>query len=97
MELAVEGHVNFGQKPASALKLSKERAERVMEALVQQGVAPSRLRAKGYGYERPRFPRKSPFAKKNRRVEFRVLPGSGLFTRLHEEAEARRKRINSSS
>ena len=94
MALGVEGHVNYGQKPASALRLSSKRAKRVVSVLVQQGVALARLKPSGHGYERPRFPRGSEAAKLNRRVEFRVLPGSGLYERLAAAAQARRDAIN---
>ena len=86
--------MNFGQKPASADRLSQKRAERVAQVLVQQGVSPQRLQPAGHGYSRPRFPRGSADAKKNRRVEFRVLPGSGLYERLAARAAKRRDVAN---
>ena len=50
----VHGHVNFGQKPEDARKLSQERAEMVMFKLRKKGVADNRMKAVGHGYDRPR-------------------------------------------
>ena len=94
MTLGVDGHVNFGQKPADAQRLSRMRAERVCDALMRLGVDRERLVAAGHGYERPRYPRGTKFASRNRRVEFRVLPGSPLFERLEREAGQRLREVN---
>ena len=50
----IEGHVNFGPKPADALKLSTSRAETVMAKLEDMGVAKLRMSAAGFGFDRPR-------------------------------------------
>jgi len=93
MEVSVEGHVNFGQKDKKAKELSLARATKVVRKLVQFGTSKSRLTPNGHGWTRPRFPRGSKHAKKNRRVEFRVKPGSALYERLSREASQRRERI----
>ena len=94
LTLGVDGHVNFGQKPHAAIELSAARAKNVCHRLRDLGVDLSRLVPQGLGYERPRYPRGTKFASRNRRVEFRVLPGSPLFERLAAEAEARRRQVN---
>lgn len=93
MEVNVEGHVNFGQKDRKAKELSKARATKVVRKLIELGTSQGRLFPSGFGWTRPRFPRGSAHAKKNRRVEFRVKPGSELYERLAAEAAARRARI----
>lgn len=56
------------------MKLSQERAEAVVNQLVQLGVARSRLMAKGYGAEAPIASNTSKVGRsKNRRVEFHVV------------------------
>ena len=94
MKLLVEGHVNFGQKEHAAIRLSTARAERVCLLLSRLSVDVSRLTPKGYGYSRFRFPRGSPFTKKNRRVEFVIQPGSEVYEQLAAEATQRRDAIN---
>ncbi|HXN83419.1 MAG TPA: OmpA family protein, partial [Myxococcales bacterium] len=49
----IEGHTDDHGKPASNRSLSDRRARAVMRYLVKQGIAASRLRAKGYGSARP--------------------------------------------
>lgn len=62
------------------LKLSQKRAESVVNYLVQNGIEPNRLRAKGYGEMHPIAPNENedgtdnPEGRaKNRRTEFRIL------------------------
>ncbi len=62
------------------LKLSQKRAESVVNYLVQNGIDPNRLRAKGYGKMRPVAPNENedgtdnPEGRaKNRRTEFRII------------------------
>lgn len=62
------------------LKLSQKRAESVVNYLVQNGIEPNRLRAKGYGEMHPIAPNENedgtdnPEGRaKNRRTEFRII------------------------
>jgi outer membrane protein OmpA-like peptidoglycan-associated protein len=68
--LRVEGYTdNVGNKGAN-LTLSKERASAVMNWLLDHGVAPSRLKARGYGEARPLGNNATDDGRaKNRRVE----------------------------
>jgi len=93
MVVSVEGHVNFGQKDKAARRLSLARAKKVKQQIVRYGMDAERLSCVGHGWTRARFPRGSEHTKKNRRVEFRVQPGSELYERLAAEAAARRERI----
>jgi len=56
------------------LRLTKDRAHAVVEALVQRGVTRDRLQSMGYGEYCPLDPAHNPDAwEKNRRVEFKVV------------------------
>jgi len=70
LKLTIEGHTdNVGQKAAN-LDLSKRRAAAVKAALVERGVAASRLSTDGFGDTKPVSDNKSEDGRaKNRRVE----------------------------
>jgi outer membrane protein OmpA-like peptidoglycan-associated protein len=51
--IQINGHTDNLGDAEKNLDLSLKRAEAVVEYLIKQGVAPSRLQAKGYGSERP--------------------------------------------
>ena len=70
MRIEVGGHTdNVGTAEAN-LKLSQERAQAVMAALVERGIAASRLTAKGYGQTTPLADNRTEDGRaKNRRVE----------------------------
>jgi outer membrane protein OmpA-like peptidoglycan-associated protein len=73
----VEGHSDTVGDKASNLILSQQRAEAVVQYLVAHGVPASRLRAEGFGGERPIASNDSDEGRaKNRRVEF-VIVGAG--------------------
>jgi outer membrane protein OmpA-like peptidoglycan-associated protein/tetratricopeptide (TPR) repeat protein len=74
IKLEISGHTdNVGSYLANK-KLSEARARSVVEYLVQQGVARSRLTYKGYSFTQPIAPNDTPQGRqKNRRVEFKVL------------------------
>ena len=56
------------------LKLSEERAEVVRQALIEKGIAETRLTAKGYGSEKPLYPNDNEVHKAmNRRTEMIIL------------------------
>jgi outer membrane protein OmpA-like peptidoglycan-associated protein len=73
MLLSVEGHVNFGTRTDTALDISKGRARAVRVRLMSLGVDRARLRDVGHGFSKPRYPRGSALAGKNRRVQFVIL------------------------
>ncbi|MDH3466663.1 MAG: OmpA family protein, partial [Gammaproteobacteria bacterium] len=70
----IGGHTDASGSDASNLKLSERRAQSVQRYLVDSGVDPQRLRAKGYGEARPIADNDSSAGKaRNRRIEFNVL------------------------
>lgn len=69
--IRVEGHTDNVGPPAMNLRLSRERAESVRDALVARGVRRDRLRTEGYGESHPVAPNRTRAGRaKNRRVEF---------------------------
>lgn len=64
----IEGHTDSSGDAAFNLRLSKRRAQAVVDYLSTQGVPPSRLEARGYGSRKP-LPGRSAAAGENRRVE----------------------------
>src|SRR5207245_1697273 len=75
-KVRIEGHTDGRGKPAYNRRLSQRRAESVLRNLVTAGIAASRLRAKGFGPDRPLVPNDTVANRaKNRRVEFVVLDG----------------------
>jgi OmpA-OmpF porin, OOP family len=74
----VHGHADERGDDLYNLKLTQLRVDSVMAALVSRGVAPSRLRAKGYGEYCPVDPEHTDKAwEENRRVEFTVIKTKG--------------------
>jgi len=71
LKIEIQGHTdNLGER-ASNRSLSDLRAKAVMRYLIEKGIHPSRLRAKGYGFSRPVTDNKTPEGRsRNRRVEF---------------------------
>jgi outer membrane protein OmpA-like peptidoglycan-associated protein len=71
--VVVEGHSDDRGNAARNRQLSLRRATAVVNALVTRGVGPSRLRAEGFGPDRPLVPNDSEDNRaKNRRVELRI-------------------------
>jgi OOP family OmpA-OmpF porin len=69
----IAGHTDSVGPEDYNLKLSRERAESVMTWLVEQGVDPERLTAKGYGELEPVASNETASGRAmNRRVEFRL-------------------------
>jgi outer membrane protein OmpA-like peptidoglycan-associated protein len=72
-KVVVEGHSDNSGGHNHNLRLSKQRAESVVQALIKRGVAADRLRAEGYGPDRPLVPNDSDENRaKNRRVQLRI-------------------------
>jgi outer membrane protein OmpA-like peptidoglycan-associated protein len=70
LKIEVGGHTDNVGDAASNQKLSEARAQSVMAALVQRGVAAARMTAKGYGQAVPIADNRSEDGRaKNRRVE----------------------------
>lgn len=70
----IQGHTDNNGKRAANKDLSQRRAASVRQYLVDAGVAPSRLEAKGFGPDKPRAPNITAAGRaKNRRVEFHIL------------------------
>jgi outer membrane protein OmpA-like peptidoglycan-associated protein len=70
LQLSIEGHTDSDGSSTYNLKLSEARAQAVRSALLNMGIAASRLQAKGFGEEKPMVPNDSSNGKaKNRRVE----------------------------
>jgi len=68
--VVIEGHTDSIGPEAYNDKLSQRRAQAVRSYLVAQGIDASRLRAEGYGEQRP-LPGREGKAAVNRRVQFR--------------------------
>ncbi len=68
--VVIEGHTDSVGSPAANRTLSERRAEAVRARLVADGVSPTRLRAVGYGAQRPRESNATIEGRaRNRRVE----------------------------
>ncbi|MGF1465201.1 MAG: OmpA family protein [Sandaracinaceae bacterium] len=70
----VQGHADERSSDEYNIRLTRDRAAAVVEALVGRGVERDRLRSAGYGERCPVDPRHNEEAwAKNRRVEFKIL------------------------
>jgi OmpA-OmpF porin, OOP family len=71
--LSIEGHTDNSGTAAANLLLSKKRAAAVKNYLVSKGIAADRLKATGFGQERPIAGNDTPEGKAaNRRVELKL-------------------------
>ncbi len=78
IRLEVQGHTDADGDPDRNMMLSQQRAEAVCHILMEQGISPDRLTAKGYGATRPIAPNDTPAGKAlNRRVMIEVSNGGG--------------------
>lgn len=74
LRVKIEGHTDSRGSAKHNLRLSERRAKSVLEALVQRGVARSRLLAEGYGEDRPiASNRTAKGRERNRRIEFTII------------------------
>jgi OOP family OmpA-OmpF porin len=72
--LEIQGHADERATDEYNVRLTRDRAAAVLEALVQRGVDRRRMRSAGYGERCPIDPaHNEPAWEKNRRVEFKIL------------------------
>jgi OOP family OmpA-OmpF porin len=75
LRFEIAGHTDDRGAASGNLALSQQRAEAVMEYLVQHGVALRRLTARGYGEDQPLVRATTPEARaRNRRIEIHTEP-----------------------
>jgi len=73
-KIEIQGHADERGADDYNLRLTRDRAASVVEAVVQRGVMRNRLRSAGYGERCPVDPRSNAEAwERNRRVEFKIL------------------------
>jgi outer membrane protein OmpA-like peptidoglycan-associated protein len=76
LNLRVEGHTDSTGTAAHNQKLSQQRADSVMDFLARQGIATGRMKAVGYGMDRPVADNNTAEGRqKNRRVEIVIAEG----------------------
>jgi len=74
VRMEISGHTDNTGSLKLNTNLSQARAEAVVKYLVERGVDPSRLDAKGYAFSQPIAPNDTAEGRaKNRRVEFKIL------------------------
>lgn len=74
MIIEISGHTDNIGSPEANLKLSLERANAVRNYLIQHGIAPTRLTAKGYGDTQPVETNDTDLGRaQNRRTEVRII------------------------
>jgi len=72
--LEIQGHADERSSDEYNIRLTRDRAASVVEALVQRGVVRDRMRSGGYGERCPVDPRHNAQAwERNRRVEFKII------------------------
>jgi OOP family OmpA-OmpF porin len=73
----VQGHTDHFGSMRRNMYVSRERAKAVRRYLIEQGVAPTRLDARGYGPNQPVADNETAEGReKNRRVEFVIVEGA---------------------
>ena len=74
LRLEIAGHTDNVGNDASNLKLSQDRAQAVVNYLIQKGIAKARLEANGYGEQAPIASNETEEGRQeNRRTEARIL------------------------
>jgi outer membrane protein OmpA-like peptidoglycan-associated protein len=73
-KIEIQGHADERSSDEYNVRLTRDRAAAVLEALVQRGVLRHRMRSGGYGERCPIDPAHNETAwEKNRRVEFKII------------------------
>jgi outer membrane protein OmpA-like peptidoglycan-associated protein len=71
MEVEVRGYTDNTGSRSTNMRLSQRRADSVRDWLIERGIDPTRITAKGFGPENPIAPNNTPDGRaKNRRIEF---------------------------
>jgi outer membrane protein OmpA-like peptidoglycan-associated protein len=84
--LQIEGHTDSTGTAAVNRKLSQQRAEAVLTYLTSKGVTGGRMKAKGFGPDKPVADNTSDDGKeKNRRVEFNIIKQGPKKTVVHDD------------
>jgi OmpA-OmpF porin, OOP family len=74
LRVRIDGYTDSSGTEAYNQQLSQRRAEAVRKFFIDNGIAPRRLEARGFGESNPAYPNDSPAnMAKNRRVEFTPL------------------------
>lgn len=73
-QMRVEGHTDNVGGAAFNLNLSEDRAQSIMQYLIEKGVEPSRLTGEGFGLTKPIADNKTEAGRaRNRRVQFEIV------------------------
>jgi OmpA-OmpF porin, OOP family len=84
--IQIEGHTDSTGTAAVNRKLSQQRAEAVITYLVSKGVGGGRMKAKGFGPDKPIADNTTDEGKeKNRRVEFNIVKQGPKKTVVHDD------------
>lgn len=79
LKIAIESHTDIESKPQIARDITTKRAKNMKDYLINRGVIPENIIAKGYGFDVPKIECLEIFNctpeenKKNRRVNVRVI------------------------
>ncbi|PCJ85358.1 MAG: hypothetical protein COA57_07785 [Flavobacteriales bacterium] len=80
LKIEISGHTDSKGEPNYNMKLSQDRAQAIVDHLVEQGIEKGRLVAKGYGETKPHAPNTNEDGSdnpegraKNRRIEMKIL------------------------
>jgi outer membrane protein OmpA-like peptidoglycan-associated protein len=76
--ILIEGHTDDTGSAEYNMSLSEKRAKAVRDYLIGQGIAASRLTAKWYGEEQPKYPNDEANRAKNRRVELAIYANEDM-------------------
>lgn len=74
VKVEISGHTDNSGSPSYNVQLSEKRAQSVNNYLIERGIAPERLRTKGYGSDQPIADNTTEEGRqKNRRIEFKII------------------------
>lgn len=82
IRIEIAGHTGNTGTPGHNLKLSQDRANWILKYMVSKGIKPARLRARGYGAEKPVAENSTEKGKQlNRRTEVLFYKNIGIWKR----------------